>query len=159
MRDSKRRYYDSPDRQRQLRLLDEQSLRMFSRQQDMESFLSALAPRFKGVYFVDLDRDTIRYLFIPPYFESILAEKDGKFSKGLLRYAEELAAPEFYEDFTLLCDYDSLRRQLNQGETPSLLYRKKDGSILQLQVTRTENPRQQETLWIFADVQTSDGEN
>lgn len=151
MRASKQRYYESPERERYLRLLDEKTAQMFSRQQDMETFLSVLAPQFKGVYFVDLALDSIRYLFIPSYFKKILAEKDGKFSKGLLLYARQLARAEYYEAFAQLCDYGALRERLDHGDTPELIYQKNDGSWLQLRVIRTAAGQKQETLWIFTE--------
>jgi len=150
MREDKRAFYSGPERQHQLRVLDERSMRMFSRQRDMEAFLSAVAPRFKGVYFVDLDQDTIRYLFIPSYFKQILAEKDGKFSKGLLHYTSQLVCPEFREEFDRLCDYGQLKKRLDRGEVPELEYEKLDGDRMGLRVTRTEGgERGRETLWIF----------
>jgi len=153
MRANKERYYDSPERARQLRLLDERTAQLFSRQRDMESFLAALAPQFKGVYFVDLDRDSIRCLFIPSYFEKILAEQDGKFSKGLLLYAQRMVKPAYQEAFAALCDFSVLRERLDRGDVPELLYQKNDNRWLQLRVTRTTGGETQgrETLWIFED--------
>lgn len=151
MRASKERYYNSPERDRQLRLLDERATQLFSRQRDMESFLTALAPQFKGVYFVDLNRDSIRGLFIPSYFEKFLVEEDGKFSKGLLLYAERLVEPAYREAFEALCDFDALSQRLDRGDAPTLLYRKNDGSWVQLRVTRTTGDQTRETLWTFED--------
>lgn len=151
MRANKQRYYDGPGRERHLRLLDEKTSQMFSRQQDIDTFLSVLAPQFKGVYFVDLDTDSIRSLFIPSYFQRILAEKDGNFSKGLLLYASQLAKPDYYEAFVQLCDYGALRERLDRGDMPELIYQKNDGSWLQLRVIRTGMDQKQETLWIFMD--------
>lgn len=152
MRSNKERFYKSPEREQQLRRLDGRGAQMFSRQQDMETFLTALAPQFKGVYFVNLEQDTIRHLFIPSYFERILAEKDGKFSMGLVTYAHDLAMKKYQEDFESLCNYDALRERLNRGEQPELVYEKNDGTWLRLWVRWSGNPSQQgqETLWIFS---------
>lgn len=160
MREDKKRYYASPDRERQLRFLDEKTAQVFSRQRDMETFLTALAPQFKGVYFVNLEQDTIRHLFIPSYFERLLEEQDGTFSKGLIQYVEKLVKPEYVPAMKRLCDYGDLKARLDSGETPELSFEKKDGSWLQLRITRTEGGRkaEQETLWIFMAVPAPDGE-
>ncbi len=152
MREDKKRYYASSARERQLQFLDEKTAQVFSRQRDMETFLSVLAPQFKGVYFVNLEQDSIRHLFIPSYFQHILAERDGKFSKGLLLYAEQLIKPEYREDFVRLCDYDDLRMRLDESGTLELTYEKSDGSKMNLQVTRAWDAQSsQETLWVFTE--------
>lgn len=152
MREDKKRYYASSARERQIHFLDEKTAQVFSRQRDMETFLAVLAPQFKGVYFVNLEQDSIRHLFIPSYFQHLLAEEDGRFSKGLLLYAEQMIKPEYREDFVRLCDYDDLRERLGEKGTLELTYDKIDGCAMNLQVTRTWSDQpNQETLWIFTE--------
>ncbi len=152
MREDKRRYYASSARERQIRFLDEKTAKVFSRQRDMEAFLAVLAPRFKGVYFVDLKQDSIRHLFIPSFFQHLLAEEDGRFSKGLLLYAETMVKPEYQESVARLCDYDDLQARLDEKGTVELAYERNDGLRMKLQVTRTAGVRaNQETLWVFTE--------
>lgn len=152
MRTDKQQYYESPGRERYLRCIDEKTKQMFLRQQDTENFLSAVAPQFRGVYFVDLSKDSSRYLFIPSYFEELLNEAGGRFSKGILLYARELVKPDYYEAFVHICDYDALQEQLDGGTLPELIYQKKDGSWFQLRVIPVHTDEKKETLWIFVDI-------
>ena len=69
MRNDKRKFYCEGGAVRSSRSLDKQVEKMVLEKQDADAFLSVLAPEFKGVYFVDLDRDTVRHLYIPFYFE------------------------------------------------------------------------------------------
>lgn len=155
MRDDKRRYYDGPERAHQVRLLDEKTARMVSEKRDMEAFLSILEPQFKGVYFVDLNRDSIRHLFIPSYFVELLQEEDGRFSKGLRLYARQMVKAEYQARFEQLCDYSALERALDAGEAPKLRYQKTDESWLKLQIVRLSDGAGQarETVWIFTELQ------
>lgn len=154
MRADKQRYYEGSGRQRLMRLLDEKNAQMILEKQDMATFLSVLAPQFKGVYFVDLGRDSVRHIFIPAYFEKILREENDCFSKSLIIYAEQLVKPLYRARFREVCDYEALERRLNAGEVPELVYEKIDGSRLQLQVRKVhnDNRRRNETLWIFMDI-------
>ena len=79
MRDDKRKFYCEGGAVRSSRSLDKQVEKMVLEKQDADAFLSVLAPEFKGVYFVDLDRDTVRHLYIPFYFEKILKETGDVF--------------------------------------------------------------------------------
>ncbi len=153
MRANKQKFYESARRATSLRLLDEKSAQAFSRQQDMENFLNALAPQFKGVYFVNLRQDSVRKLLIPAYFEAILTEKNGSFSNGLRLYARTMARPEYYNAFMALCDYTALQRRLDRGETLELRYQKNDGSWLMMRVLgiSSDEDQGQETLWIFIE--------
>ena len=153
MRANKQKFYESARRATSLRLLDEKSAQAFSRQQDMENFLNALAPQFKGVYFVNLRQDSMRKLLIPAYFEAILTEKNGSFSNGLLLYARTMTRPEYYNAFAALCDYAALQRRLDRGETLELRYQKNDGSWLMMRVLgiSSDEGQGQEILWIFIE--------
>ncbi|MDO4329991.1 MAG: sensor domain-containing diguanylate cyclase [Lachnospiraceae bacterium] len=148
----KQQYYENNGSERQNRLLDEKTARLIAEKQDMDTFLAVLAPQFKGVYFVDLSKDTIRYLFIPSYFKEILREEDGKFSKGLLRYSYRLVKPEYQGVFEDFCNYDYLKNRLEQEAAPEFRYQKKDGTWLKLQVLYVKHSEGtgQETLWLFS---------
>ena len=155
MQREKKLYYQKNGRERQLRALDQQLEQMVLEKQDADTFLSILAPDFKGVYFVDLGSDTIRHLYIPSYFEEMLKEADDIFSKALLIYAGRIVMPEFRQKFISFCDYGYLKSQLNQDSTPEFTYQKTDGSWIRLRVLKfkTYTAQIQETLWIFLNLE------
>lgn len=46
---------------------------------DMDTFLSAVAPKFTGGYIVNFDDDTVRVIYVPKFFKSMLKITNGKF--------------------------------------------------------------------------------
>lgn len=152
MKLDKQKYYQANGKERQLRALNEELEKMMLEKQDADEFLSILAPQFNGVYFVDLENDTIRHLFIPSYFELILMEADDVFSKALTIYAERIVTDEFCMEIKRFCDLAYVKKLLDMGTTPELVYQKKDGSWLRLRILKFKTYTQQctETLWIFS---------
>lgn len=157
MRQDKEHYYQTNSKDRRTRRLDKQLERLILDKQDADTFLEVLAPEFNGVYFVNLTSDTIRHLYIPDYFEECLIESDNKFSKALMLYAQRLVLPEYYHDFEVLCDYDTLEKQLNSNQPPDFIFQKTDGQWIHLRVLkfRGYSVEKRETLWIFAQINDS----
>lgn len=157
MRQDKEHYYRTNSKDRRTRRLDKQLERLILDKQDADTFLEVLAPEFNGVYFVNLTSDTIRHLYIPDYFEECLIESDNKFSKALMLYAQRLVLPEYYHDFEVLCDYDTLEKQLNSNQPPDFIFQKIDGQWIHLRVLkfRGYSVEKRETLWIFAQINDS----
>lgn len=111
---------------------------------------SVIAPEFKGVYFVNLRADTVRDLFIPEYFEEMLRQSGGRFSKALRLYAHEKVKPQYYDQFEHLCDYKLLEKLLLTGVPPEFLYEKTDGAWMRVKVLKFDSYAEGgETLWIF----------
>lgn len=152
MQQDKQRYYQRNGGERQMRSLDRQLEQMLLEKQDADVFLSVLAHEFKGVYFVDLDRDTIRHLYIPPYFKAMLREVEGAFSAALILYARRIVKPEYLPLFQRICDYSDLEGRLCQDVMPEFTYQKLDGEWLNLRVLKFKDygKGSRETLWIFA---------
>lgn len=158
MQEDKRRFYQNGGRDRRARSLDKQLERMLVEKQDADTFLSVLAPEFKGVYFVKLATDTTRHLFIPTYFEEILQEVDDVFSKALLLYAKRFVKTEYYHSFEAFCDYEKLAYWLRSGVHAEFIYQKEDGAWLKLRVLKFKDYLQNnyETLWIFSNIDQPD---
>lgn len=152
MQRDKQIFYQKNGNGRRIRDLNVQVEQMLLEKKDADTFLEVIAPRFKGVYFVDLSKDTVRHLYIPSYFENCLQESENRFSKALLLYARKIVKPEYYECFEKLCDIAELEKRLNNGEKPEFVYQKIDGDWLRLQILKYNyhTDAQKETLWIFA---------
>ena len=153
----KEEYYSAQGGERQKRSLDSQMQRLITEKRDAERFLRVLAPVFKGVYFVNLETDTLRQIFIPSYFEKMLEESRDSFSKALLMYANRMVEPKYVRLFEQFCDYGNLEMMLDGDEIPGFTYQKRDGSRLKLRVLRSNSyfSSSQETLWIFSDMEES----
>ena len=154
MQKSKEEYYSSRGGERQRRILDRNVERIITEKKDIERFIQVLAPVFKGVYFVNLETDTLRQIFIPTYFKEMLEESNERFSKALMLYASRMVKSEYIPDFKRFCDYMYLEQLLDGEDIPEFIYEKKDGCRLKLRVlkfsTYSDSPK--ETLWIFSDI-------
>lgn len=79
MQENKRGFYFSKGGERQRRELNQHMERLISEKKDADRFLSILAPVFEGVFFVNLETDTVRQIFIPSYFQEMLKECGDKY--------------------------------------------------------------------------------
>ena len=155
MQKNKEEYYSSKGGERQQRILDRKMERIIAEKRDAERFMRVLAPAFKGVYFVNLETDTLRQIFIPTYFKEMLEESNGRFSKALMLYAGRMVKTGYIPDFKQFCDYTYLEQLLDGEDIPELIYEKKDGCRLKLRVLNfsTYSGSPKETLWIFSDLE------
>ena len=152
MQKNKREYYSTHGGDRQRRTLNWQMERIISEKRDAEHFLSVLTPVFKGVYFVNLEQDTQRHLFILPEFKDMLEECGGSYSQALLLYAHRLVKPEYAHLFERFCDYGYLKTLMESDEIPGFSYEKKNGEKITLRVLTYNHGYSGwgETLWIFS---------
>ena len=148
MQEDKRCYYQKDVHNRRIREMNHQLEQLIVEKQDADAFLSVIASSFKGVYFVNLDTDEVRHIFIPEYFDEMLSASCQKFSQAILLYARNLVCPEYLPQFTRLCSYDSLEKLLDADNVPEITYRKTDGTCLKLQVFKFKKYRQGNPLGI-----------
>lgn len=158
MQQYKKDFYASRGGIRQRRDLNRRMERILSEKKDADRFLSVFAPVFKGVYFVNLETDTLRQLFIPDYFSHMLEESGGRFSIALLMYAEQMVEQEYTGLFQQFCDYGYLENLLNGEDIPGFTYKKKDGSHVRLRILCFNHypGNEKETLWIFSDIEANE---
>lgn len=152
MQQDKRRYYQENGRDRRMRTLDNQLEQMLKEKQDAEMFLSVLASEYRGVYFVDLIKDTIRHLYIPTYFKQCLQDANQRFSQAIQLYAQKEVKPAYRPMFEQYSNYAELQRQLDSDDQLEFIYQKSDGQWLKVRILKfkTNDDNRHETLWIFA---------
>lgn len=160
MYEEKHRYYQGQGNIRKAREMNRRLEVVLTQKRDSEAFLSVLSSQFLGVYVVDLLSDKVRYIFIPEYFQDMLNESGGKFSKAQSLYEEKIVLPECREAYHLFQDYDNLRKQLAKNNSIELIYSKKDGSRAILRVYRNGVFTQEleETLWVYESGGVDNGE-
>ncbi len=153
MRQDKQNFYDRNGKQRHLEGLNEKLEKTLQEKQDAEHFLRVLAPKYIGVYVVDLVEDTVRPIIMPDYFRKALEDFGGSFRTAGAAYRDSMVAPADWDAFSLLFDYDRLRSRVLNGDIVELDYAKTDGSRLHVKVTpySSNGIHVNETIWIFAD--------
>ena len=153
MRQDKQAYYARNGQERQLRGLNEKLEQTLTEKRDAEHFLRVLAPKYKGVYVVDLKTDSVRVIIVPDYFQKILDTSGGCFKPALQQYRDTLMDPTYRESLTDLFDYDYIRSKVLTGDIVERTYKKTDGTTFRIKVTPYSNSGTHidETLWIFSD--------
>lgn len=151
MQNSKRKYYKEKGDLRKIREMDKQLEKMITDKKDADVFLSVIAANFKGVYFVNMNEDSVRNMFIPPYFEDMLRRTKDKFSKAMCIYAEELVCVQERDTLKEFCDYSIIEKKFADDIVPELIYKKTNGECLKLSILKFSEYREEnkETLWIF----------
>ena len=153
MRHDKTAFYRNHGGLRQMRSLNHKLEKLLLEKQDASHFLNVIAPQYKGVYMVNTEKDTCRYIYVPPYFQTMLDRNQGCFSSSLRDYCRELVRPEDCERIEPLLNYEEVRSRLALGETVGCVYQKNDGSRIDLRITgyAPESSDNAELLWIFMD--------
>lgn len=153
MRTDKAEFYQKNGFGRQMRNLNYKLEKLLIEKQDAAHFLNAIAFEYKGVYVVNPESDTCRYIYIPEYFQNLLNANDGAFSKSINSYCDMLVCEQDQEQFYKLCNFEYILKTIRQGKPIDYTYTKKDGYKVRLQIT-LYNPDLLDTdemLWIFID--------
>ncbi len=152
MRQDKAEFYRKQGNLRQMRNLNMKLEKMLLEKRDAAQFLTILAPRFKGVYVVNMVTDDFRYIYIPPYFQEMFERHEHKYRPSLQEYFQVLVSPAYQYLYEKLKNYDYVQKKLEEKGVLSVRYRKKDGQWVVLSVfpyqSETNVPK---TLWIFTD--------
>lgn len=151
MRKNKEEYYKGFDKDRKKRVMNEELEKMLTEKRDEEYFLGIIGEMYAGVYFIDIKRDSLRYIFIPEYFKVLLEEASFSVSRALTMYANKFLESKYIDGFCDLLNFEELEKKLNEKESVDYLYKKKNGMLMELKILRTNNSSdgKEETIWIF----------
>lgn len=152
MYEEKHRYYEKKGDVKQAREMNRILEGILREKKDADAFLSVLASNFKGVYFVNVNTDSIRSIYIPEYFKDMIKRAGGKYSAALGYYIDEMVAPGYREDMKRLLDYKALSKALENGKMTELAYEKEDGTRMVMKIYRSENDSEEnrEMIWLFS---------
>ena len=153
MQQDKQAYYDRNGQERQLKGLNEKLERTLVQKSDAEHFLRVLAPKYKGVYVVNLQDDSVRPIILPDYFQKILDTAGGSFRAAMITYRDQMIQPEYHESFNAALDYSYVRSKVLSGDIVELSYTKMDGTPFSVKITpySSSGKHIHETIWIFSD--------
>ena len=121
---------------------------------DMDTFLSAVAPKFTGGYIVNFDDDTVRVIYVPKFFKSMLKITNGKFKEALSMYLNEKVDSKYHRNYEPFFDYEWIERQIQEGNVPEIEFERTNGELAKMHIIKapdySENHR--ETVWIFETI-------
>lgn len=117
---------------------------------EIDTMISVLKENYNGIYKVSLDSDNAHRILMPAYLG--YNEYEEHFSKLLARYIDEVVHPDYHRAVTSFLNYDALKRQLSEGKTPAITYKKAHGELVTLSVYNMTDDKNvaKETLWVFA---------
>ena len=153
MQQDKLAYYGRNGQERQLKGLNEKLERTLTQKRDAEHFLRVLAPKYRSVYVVNLQDDSVRPIIIPDFFQKILDTSGGSFRAVITAYRDQYVVPESHDAFNRVLDYSFVRSKVLSGEIVEVHYTRTDGAPYTLKITpySSSGSHIHETIWIFAD--------
>ena len=152
MREDKAAYYQSHGDRRKRNQMNDELEKLLNEKKDEEYFLKLISKRFAGVYFVDLDTENVRHIYIPNYFAELLEQSDYNYKDALRKYVRRYVKPEFSPYFEELINFDNLREMLDSRGSVNLTYEKVDGNRIKLHVLKQDERKDvYESVWIFEE--------
>lgn len=117
---------------------------------DFDAFLSIMSLRYVGVYCVSLKTDIPRQILMPAYLKQF-SENETYFSKIFSLYIREMVHSDYQRPLLSFLEYDVLKRQLAEGNIPSISYLKNSSEKFRLSVYPLADfgDEMPDTIWVF----------
>ncbi len=117
---------------------------------EIDTMISVLKEHYNGIYRVSLETDSAHRILMPSYLG--YKEDEENFSKLLTKYIDEIVHADFHRAVMSFLNYDAIKRQISEGKTPSITYKKVHGETVTLSVYNLTDDKDnvQDTLWVFA---------
>jgi len=150
MYEAKAQYYQAKETKRALSENDKGYVHTKTGILEIDTMISVMKEKYNGIYRVDLDTDKAHRILMPAYLG--YKENEEHFSALLTKYIDDSVAPEFHRAMMSFLNYDALKRQLLEGKTPRITYKKTNGDTVILSVYKLSNEENSvnNTLWVFA---------
>lgn len=112
--------------------------------------ISVLKEHYNGIYRVSLETDEAHRILMPSYLG--YKEDEENFSVLLTKYINDIVHSDFRRAVMSFLNYGAIKRQIAEGKTPSITYKKVNGETVILSVYKLNGDKEnsKETLWVFA---------
>jgi len=153
MYEDKAKYYQMKEQKRNSMLVNREVKTNVTGKKDIDSALAVMSERYVGVYYVSLKENKSSYLVTPDYYSMEQAD-DEMFSDVIKRYILEIVKPEYHRNLSTLFDFDFIKRQIAEGNTPEFSYVNISGDNMVLTIYPASGTDDDDsyTLWIFERV-------
>jgi len=150
MYEAKAQYYQAKETKKALSDNDNGYVHTKTGILEIDTMISVMNEKYNGIYRVDLDTNKAHRILMPAYLG--YNENEEHFSALLTKYIDDSVAPEFHRAMMSFLNYDALKRQLLEGKTPRITYKKTNGDTVVLSVYKLSNEdiAVNNTLWVFA---------
>ena len=150
MYEAKAQYYQDKEKKNASHTDDKGYVHVKTGILEIDAMISILRENYNGIYRVDLDTDEAHRILMPAYLG--YNENEEHFSKLLSKYIDDSVAPEFHRATMNFLNYEALKRQLLEGNTPRITYKKTNGETVILSIYKLSDAENSvnNTLWVFA---------
>jgi diguanylate cyclase (GGDEF)-like protein len=117
---------------------------------EIDTMITVLKEHYNVIYRVSLETDNAHRILMPSYLGYNKDEEN--FSKLLTKYIDDIVHPDSHRAVMSFLNYDAIKRQLSEGKTPSITYKKIHGETVTLSVYNLADDKDnvKDTLWVFA---------
>lgn len=117
---------------------------------EIDTMISVLKEHYNGIYRVSLETDHAHRILMPSYLG--YNETEESFSRLFKKYIEDIVHPDYHRAVMNFLNYDAIIRQLSEGNTPRISYKKTNGETVGLSVYKLNGEKEdiKDTLWVFA---------
>ena len=83
-------------------------------------------------YIVNFDDDTVRVIYVPKFFKSMLKITNGKFKEALRMYLNEKVDSKYHRNYEPFFDYEWIERQIQEGNVPEIEFERTNGELAKI---------------------------
>ncbi len=150
MYEAKAQYYQNKEQSSISKGADKKYIQTKTGIREIDTMLSVLKEHYNGIYRVSLESDNAHRILMPSYLG--YNEDENNFSRLLKKYIDELVHPDFHRSVMSFLNYDAIKRELAENNTPKITYKKMNGETVILSVYKLgdETDNTSDTLWVFA---------
>lgn len=131
---------------------------LLQEKRDAEQFLRLIAPKYLGIYIIDRSTDCFREILASEAFRTFVKENQGAYIKSMHLYRDQYVAKDYLKVIDQVLDYDYVYNILASGNQVDVSYRKKDGMLVRLKISRYSEKDSDKNLsvWVYTNEDSED---
>lgn len=129
---------------------------LLQEKRDAEQFLRLIAPKYMGIYILNRSTDRFRDVLAPEAFRAYAKVSEGSYSDAMRLYRDEYVSCDYREVIDQVLDYDYVYNVLASGNQVDVSYRKKDGTLIRLKISRYSDSDENLSVWVYTNEDSED---
>lgn len=129
---------------------------LLQEKRDAENFLRLIAPKYAAVYILDRSTDRFRDILAPEAFRAFAKDTKGSYSDAMQLYRDQYVACDYQKVIDQVLDYDYVYNILASGNQVDVSYRKKDGTLIRLKISRYSDRDENLSVWVYTNEDSED---
>lgn len=129
---------------------------LLQEKRDAENFLRLIAPKYAAVYILDRSTDRFRDILAPEAFRAFAKDTKGSYSDAMQLYRDQYVDCDYQKVIDQVLDYDYVYNILASGNQVDVSYRKKDGTLIRLKISRYSDRDENLSVWVYTNEDSED---